>query len=134
MSSRLPSACAEPGCPAVTTQRRCPKHHREYQRAYAAQPDRKEAQQQYQTKGWREIRAAVLERDPICRGCRQVATTDAAHIISRADGGADTMANLRGLCHRCHSAETVKRDGAFGNPVRRSGLVVAHRRLAMPRR
>ena len=104
---KIPTPCAEPGCPALTQGGRCRKHQR----------DRQRAQGRYQTLVWRRLRTAVLARDPICRECGRTSTT-AAHIISRADGGEDTMDNLRGLCDSCHSSETCERDGGFGNPKR----------------
>ena len=58
----------------------------------------------------------VLDRDPLCTvpGCNR-ASTDCAHIISRADGGDDDIDNLRGMCHAHHSQETAAKDGGFGN-------------------
>ena len=115
--NRIASPCSQPGCPAVATKGYCPKHRRARQRAYAAQPNRQRAQRQYHTGEWRELRAGVLERDPICMECKRAPSAEAAHIVARANAGADTMTNLRGLCHSCHSRETATRDGAFGNPV-----------------
>lgn len=60
----------------------------------------------------------MLVRDPICKEHGGHPSTTAAHIISRADGGYDTMENLRGLCASAHSKETAERDGGFGNPKR----------------
>ena len=111
---KIPVPCLEPGCPALTQGRRCPRH----ERAYASRPERQRAQAAYQTLEWRQLRAAVLVRDPICRECGQVPSSTAAHIVARADGGQDTMANLRGLCGPCHSSETAERDGGFGNRKR----------------
>jgi len=53
-------------------------------------------------------RAAVLERDPICKhpGCKQ-RSTNADHIIPIRQGGARfDVANGQGLCGRHHSAKT----------------------------
>ena len=131
MPNRLKTPCAQPGCPAVTTQRRCPLHHREQRRRQdVGRPTATERGYGWQ---WRQLRNAVIARDPICTVCCRVPSTDADHIIPRAQGGQDTMENLRGRCHSCHSSKTAKRDGGFGNPVKRSGLVVARRRLAAPR-
>ena len=105
MPNRIPIPCAEPGCPALTPGGRCPRHRAERQRA----------QRGYQTSDWRRLRAAVLARDPICQEHGGHPSTTAGHIISRADGGEDTMDNLRGLCASSHSKETAKLDGGFGN-------------------
>lgn len=73
----------------------------------------------YRTPQWRALRAAVLERDPICKtpGCGR-ASQHADHITPRSRGGADSMGNLRGLCASCHS--TVTRHGNKG-PLRVKG-------------
>ncbi len=105
MPNRISSPCAQPGCPAVTTQRRCPKHQRAYQHEYAARPNRRRSQQVYHTNAWRKLRAAALERDPYCP-CGAKAT-EADHIIPRKQGGSDTLDNLQGRCKRHHSQKTV---------------------------
>jgi 5-methylcytosine-specific restriction protein A len=64
---------------------------------------------------WREIRAAVLKRDPICTSCLVNKSTDADHYVARAKGGSDDLSNLRGMCHSCHSRKTAKQDAGFGN-------------------
>jgi 5-methylcytosine-specific restriction endonuclease McrA len=60
----------------------------------------------YGTRAWRRLAAECLARDPVCvvPGCGRDATV-ADHIIPRAEGGADTLAQLQGLCARCHSAK-----------------------------
>jgi hypothetical protein len=51
---------------------------------------------------WRKLRSAVLKRDPICRICGVRRSTRADHWpIARADGGPDTLDNLRGICEPC---------------------------------
>lgn len=63
----------------------------------------------YQTPAWRDLRAAVLARDPTCKtpGCTKP-STHADHIIPRKQGGPDTMGNLRGLCESCHNRRSAK--------------------------
>lgn len=66
----------------------------------------------YRTDTWRRLREACLRRDPICvnPGCGRRAT-DADHIMPRAKGGPDTLANLRGLCSDCHKRRRAKGHG-----------------------
>lgn len=66
---------------------------------------------------WRQLRAQCLARDPICQGtsCNR-RSTHADHILPKADGGRDELANLAGLCHSCHSRKTARTDGGYGNP------------------
>lgn len=58
----------------------------------------------YRSPEWRRLRAAVLERQPVCQtpGCRKPSVA-VDHIVPRSRGGADTLANLRGLCIQCHN-------------------------------
>lgn len=62
----------------------------------------------YRSSVWRRLRWATLQRDRYCvvRGCGAVSTV-ADHIVPRARGGADTLANLRGLCTRCHNRRSA---------------------------
>lgn len=127
MPNRIPSPCAEPGCPAVTAQRRCPAHHKQYRRRQdVGRPTAAERGYGWQ---WRRLRNAVIARDPICTDCGRAPSTDADHIVPRAQGGQDTMETLQGTCHSCHSSKTARRDGGFGNPIKQSDLVVARKRL-----
>lgn len=70
----------------------------------------------YRSQAWRLLRAAVLRRDnhrcAICR--REGSHVD--HIVSRSRRPdlALNAANLRVLCHSCHSHKTVRQDGGFG--------------------
>jgi 5-methylcytosine-specific restriction endonuclease McrA len=60
----------------------------------------------YDLRRWRRIRKLQLAREPLCRMCGRTAT-DVDHIRPLADGGAfDDPANLRSLCHECHSRVT----------------------------
>lgn len=70
---------------------------------------------------WRKLRESVLRRRPLCEDCLArgltVAAEDLDHVVARAKGGTDDEANLRPLCHACHSAKTVREDGGFGRGV-----------------
>ncbi len=56
---------------------------------------------------WQRLRKLILHRDPICKICDRVSSTDVDHIIPKAQGGEDTEENLQGLCHACHSKKTT---------------------------
>ncbi len=66
---------------------------------------------------WERRRAIQLRIEPLCRHCKarglDVPATDVDHIVSKAKGGADEFANYQSLCHACHSAKTVREDGAL---------------------
>jgi 5-methylcytosine-specific restriction endonuclease McrA len=70
----------------------------------------------YRSHRWIQLRADCLARDPVCRtpGCGRP-STHADHIVPRAEGGADALHNLRGLCPSCHN-----RRSATGNAAPRA--------------
>ena len=53
-------------------------------------------------------RLMVLARDPICKACNRLPSTDADHIIPLRDGGTWALENGAGLCKSCHSQKTWK--------------------------
>jgi 5-methylcytosine-specific restriction endonuclease McrA len=55
-----------------------------------------------------ERRARVLARYPICALCRRAPSTIADHIQNLAAGGADTEANMQGVCVPCHDTKTAQ--------------------------
>jgi 5-methylcytosine-specific restriction endonuclease McrA len=82
-------------------------------------PAKKVADPFYQTSTWRELRASCLTRDNhtcVVDGCKQRAVV-ADHIVARAAGGADSIANLRSLC-RLHDNQARERsDGTRRNEL-----------------
>jgi 5-methylcytosine-specific restriction protein A len=113
MPYRAPRPCRAHGCPELVTDRGglCARHARERQAAQdAARPN---AGARGYGAEWRQRRAAVLARDPICRACNVNPSTDVDHIVARAAGGTDELGNLQGLCHRCHSRKTAVADGRW---------------------
>lgn len=64
----------------------------------------------YLSTGWRALRAAALDRDGY--RCASPGCPDRAvvvdHIVSRRDGGTDTLDNLRCLC-RTHDSRLKER-------------------------
>lgn len=62
---------------------------------------------------WRHLRTIVLKRDGFqCQLCKQAGALTAAshvdHIVSKAQGGTDELANLQSLCVPCHETKTGK--------------------------
>jgi 5-methylcytosine-specific restriction protein A len=60
-----------------------------------------------QSRWWRRLRLAVLDRDLwLCQvkgpTCTRYAT-EVDHIVARADGGSDDQQNLRASCRPCNS-------------------------------
>lgn len=74
----------------------------------------------YDRQQWRRVRRQQLREHPLCEDCANLGTvnpaTDVDHRMALKDGGEPLdSANLRSLCHRCHSAKTAHLDGGFGN-------------------
>jgi 5-methylcytosine-specific restriction protein A len=81
---------------------------------------------------WSRVRLRVLARDGhLCRRCalagRVTVGTEVHHVLPKARGGTDDMANLEVLCHDCHLAADAEAQGktattksgfdANGNPT-----------------
>ena len=77
----------------------------------------------YVSREWRGLRREVLQRDPYCtRGCG-APSTNVDHVVSRRNGGTDTLDNLIGLCATHHSMKTAKLDSQWGQRKREAKLV-----------
>ena len=105
-----PTPCAQPLCPELTygTQY-CPDHAKR-ERTYDLHRE-SSSKRGYGAK-WRKLRSAFLARHLKCVGWpagRQcwAAATEVDHIVPKALGGGNEMANLQGLCKRCHSRKTM---------------------------
>ena len=114
--------CNYPGCPELITGKdhHCPVH----QKQRRAESDKRRTNQAdrkfYSTQTWKSIRKSKLIANPFCEQqlsdgtiCNAIAT-DVDHITARSADGADTLDNLRSLCHPCHSRKTIAIDGGFG--------------------
>ena len=83
-----------PNCPNLTLSGRYCSIHKKNNKSY------------YSSKEWREIRAEVLQEEPICRICGKQPSNEVDHIIPIDKGGTSNRWNLRGTCKKCHSAKT----------------------------
>lgn len=77
-------------------------------------------QKWYDRQIWRGpngLRYVTLARDPICRICNRNASTVADHIKPHKGVWElfCDLANLQGICEKCHALKTAKEDGGFGN-------------------
>lgn len=127
MRSRY-TPCPDPQCPELVdrTLGDCPNGHAASKRKAAqrwidaARPNARA--RGYGTIHTRRFRAAVLRRDPRCVLCAQPARHADHHPLTRAELvrlGMDPNdpRHGRGLCASCHSRETAKHDGGYGNPA-----------------
>jgi 5-methylcytosine-specific restriction enzyme A len=74
--------------------------------------DRGSAQARGYGWAWKKLRLKVMTRDRgLCQMClgnhRAVIATDVDHIIGKARGGSDDLANLQALCGPCHDTKTA---------------------------
>lgn len=101
--------CSMPGCPNLTNGGRCTNCTRQADTRRGTATERG-----YTSRGHRNFRAAVLRRDQICTVCELAVSTVADHHpVSRRDLLAagldpDDPSHGRGLCARCHGAETAR--------------------------
>lgn len=106
MPSKAPRPCSYPGCPALTTERYCPKHKtiagREYNRDHRS-PDHNKIY----GRRWRTIRDLYISKHPLCEDCldagRFVPADEVHHIVPIDQGGTHAEDNLRSLCQSCHT-------------------------------
>ncbi len=101
---RAPKVCAHPTCGRLADD--CTEHKRKpwegSTRRTELPPD------------WARRRRKVLKRDPICtdgRACGGLALSQAVH---HGEGGKldHSLANLSGICHRCHAVITSEQAAA----------------------
>lgn len=93
-----------------------PRKARPHQPPRPRQPRPQGHNAHYKTARWQRLRRLVLAGRPVCERCRCRAASHVDHVVALAAGGTDDPANLRALCHACHSAKTAGEDGGFGNP------------------
>jgi len=72
----------------------------------------------YASVTWRRIRAAVLQKSPVCVACEYARASHVDHVVPRRRGGTDSAENLQALCASCHARKTAREDGGFGNSRR----------------
>lgn len=117
----------QPGCPELVDRLTgdCPRGHKATQRR-AAQQRTDSARPNARARGYdhtheRSFRRPVLKRDPICVLCHNAPSLHADHWPHTRDQLITMGANPndpqwgRGLCPSCHSAETARHDGGYGN-------------------
>jgi 5-methylcytosine-specific restriction protein A len=89
---RAPKLCSRPDCPNVQP---CPDHQRK--------PWQGSTRRSRLPGDWERRRRSVLARDEICRICNDALATEVDHIVPGDD---HSLANLQGVCARCHAAKT----------------------------
>lgn len=101
--------CNPPICYTLTREKRCPA-------CIQLKPKRKHTRGDpfYSGRKWRRLRRAFLAENPTCLFCAErgllQAAEDVDHIETRRDrpDREYDWANLRALCHSCHSRRTAR--------------------------
>lgn len=103
--------CRKPGCQTLTRDGWCPDHKPKA----AKRGESAEWHWMYNLPVWRDdLRPSQLLREPFCCECAKrglrVRATDVDHIKPHRGDMARFTArwNLQSLCHRCHSAKTMR--------------------------
>lgn len=65
---------------------------------------------------WERLRQQAMTRDKrLCQPClragRVTPATEVDHVMPKAKGGTDDMANLAAICHKCHAEKTIRENG-----------------------
>lgn len=111
--------CTYPGCPSLVPRGRCPQHAPRIGDGDPLLPLLHHIHKPfYNSASWRKARSFYLSLHPICELCHSSLATEVHHILS-LDSRPDlalTPSNFQATCRPCHSRETVKQDGGFGNP------------------
>lgn len=90
----------------------------------------------YNTQRWRNLRAVVLEEEPVCRMCQQINKTTPSTVVDHIrehHGNKDLFwdrGNLQGLCGVCHnSGKALKEKHGFATGCDESGFPVDENHL-----
>jgi len=127
---RTPRPCPHPGCPHLLApgDTDCDDQHGQAKRKQAQRrtdatrpsPARRGYGRLHRTR----FRDPILRRDPTCVLCRKRPSVHADHhpltrteLLQRGLDPNDPRYG-RGLCGSCHSSETARHDGGFGNKPR----------------
>ena len=112
MKSPYKKPCAHQPCaslvnaPQTHCQKHLPQHHAQLNKQRKPTPQDKF----YHSTRWRKARGGHLSKHPWCTadGCKDIATV-VDHITPVADGGEFwNTDNYQSLCHRHHSAKTMR--------------------------
>lgn len=115
MPCSAPTPCRYPGCAAVLAiPGYCQQHKSEQHKDYGRMRRGFDTEASfYQSKAWRDVRAAFLREHPLCCRCEGedelVPAKVVDHIKPLKLGGArfDT-ANLQALCVPCHNRKSMR--------------------------
>ncbi len=106
MAHKPPRGCSQLGCGNTATHgRRCVLHQR--LRDQRLNAGRVTSTRQRYGSDWPRLRTIVLQRDPVCCRCGSAPSRHVDHLVPWPEGSND-IDNLQGLCHRCHSAKTMR--------------------------
>lgn len=122
MPRRPAHPCNHAGCGRLTEKRYC-EIHTVTDKAPAWRTTTGSSTSRGYGAGWRRLRKRILARDPFCLCCGRNVSEHVDHIVSKAAGGTDDAANLRGICEPCHKRKTAK-DGHARKALKRLAITI----------
>jgi len=94
--------------------RYCDRHLRQTRQEYDSNHRDRSAKKFYASARWQKFRRWYLAEFPLCHTCGAVAQ-HLHHVVPMKQGGGEVdPENVRGLCVRCHSRESVLSGERFG--------------------
>ena len=120
MPRAAPSACTEPGCPALVHngKSKCEQHSKQqttaHSKQYGSRPENKQYADFYNSRTWRNISINHRKKQPLCMHCLEHNITKPADVVDHIEEIRDAYAkrfdttNLESLCHACHNSKTAK--------------------------
>ena len=98
---RAPKVCSNPTCPHSQP---CPDHGRKPWQG----SKRKDRAKLSGYKQQKRAKYVLRTHDTVCHVCGYPGATEADHVIPLAEGGPDTLGNMRPIHHDCHVAKTAE--------------------------
>lgn len=118
MPSKPKHPCNKPGCRALTSERFCDGHQKQYHQKQDR--ERGTAHQRGYGSRWAKSSRGFLQHNPLCKHCEDKGIIRASevtdHIVPHR-GDMDLFwdrDNWQPLCKRHHDIKTAKEDGGFG--------------------
>lgn len=112
MPPRTPKQCRARGCAKTTVSSHgyC-EAHADLANGWKRQSKGRTTTERGYGHAWRKRRAEVLRRDKwLCQVCKRngrvTAAVEVDHIVNKAAGGGDDLANLQAVCSACHRDKT----------------------------
>lgn len=114
MPTKAPHKCNHNGCFELTTTKYCPAHAELYRKKFNSWRRMESNKEFYNSSAWKRIRKYILDKEPMCRMCKDVGADMVDHIVPINQGGSKLdPVNLQPLCNSCHAVKRQKEQQEF---------------------